>query len=31
VILWLLSQPEYVNINEISLDPIQTGTFARER
>jgi len=31
IILWLLSQPEYVNINEISLDPIQTGTFARER
>ena len=31
VILWLLNQPEYVNINEISLDPIQTGTYARER
>ena len=31
VILWLLSQPEYVNINEISLDPIQDGIFARER
>jgi NAD(P)-dependent dehydrogenase (short-subunit alcohol dehydrogenase family) len=31
VILWLLSQPEYVNINEISLDPIQDGTYARER
>ena len=30
VILWLLQQPEYVNINEISLDPIQSGTFARE-
>ena len=30
-ILWLLSQPEYVNINEISLDPIQSGQFARER
>ena len=24
VILWLLQQPDYVNINEISLDPIQT-------
>lgn len=31
VILWLLQQPEYVNINEISLDPIQVGTYARER
>ena len=31
VILWLLQQPEYVNINEISLDPIQNGTYARER
>ena len=31
VILWLINQPDYVNINEISLDPIQTGTFARER
>ena len=30
VILWLLQQPEYVNINEISLDPIQLGTYARE-
>lgn len=30
VILWLLQQPDYVNINEISLDPIQLGTFARE-
>jgi len=27
----LLSQPEYVNINEISLDPVQTGAYARER
>ena len=31
VILWLIQQPEYVNINEISLDPIQSGSFARER
>jgi hypothetical protein len=31
VIFWLLNQPEYVNINEISLDPIQDGKFARER
>lgn len=31
VILWLLNQPEYVNINEISLDPIQSGNYARER
>ena len=31
VILWLLNQPEYVNINEISIDPIQLGAFARER
>ena len=31
VILWLLQHPDYVNINEISLDPIQTGTYARER
>ena len=31
IILWLLSQPEYVNINEISLDPVQTGAYARER
>jgi NADP-dependent 3-hydroxy acid dehydrogenase YdfG len=31
LIVWLLNQPEYVNINEISLDPIQSGQFARER
>lgn len=31
IILWLLNQPEYVNINEISIDPIQLGAFARER
>jgi hypothetical protein len=31
IILWLLNQPEYVNINEISLDPVQAGAFARER
>jgi hypothetical protein len=31
VILWLLCQPKYVNINEISLDPIQSGNYARER
>lgn len=31
VILWLLNQPEYVNINEISLDPVQSGAYARER
>ena len=31
LILWLIRQPEYVNINEISLDPIQFGKFARER
>lgn len=31
IILWLIQQPDYVNINEISLDPIQIGTFARER
>ena len=31
IILWLIQQPDYVNINEISLDPIQVGTFARER
>ena len=31
LILWLLSQPEYVNINELSVDPIQMGHFARER
>jgi NADP-dependent 3-hydroxy acid dehydrogenase YdfG len=31
IILWLLSQPEYVNINEISLDPVQSGAYARER
>lgn len=29
VILWLIQQPDYVNINEISLDPIQSGHFAR--
>jgi len=29
IILWLIRQPEYVNINEISLDPIQSGFFAR--
>lgn len=31
LVVWLLNQPEYVNINEISLDPIQSGHFARER
>lgn len=31
IILWLIQQPDYVNINEISLDPIQVGAFARER
>ena len=31
IILWLIRQPEYVNINEISLDPIQSGAFSRER
>jgi short-subunit dehydrogenase len=31
IILWLINQPDYVNINEISLDPIQFGDFARER
>ena len=31
LILWLIQQPEYVNINEISLDPIQFGKFAREK
>jgi hypothetical protein len=31
VILWLIEQPDYVNINEISLDPIQNGIFAKER
>lgn len=31
IILWLIRQPEYVNINEISLDPIQFGAFSRER
>jgi NADP-dependent 3-hydroxy acid dehydrogenase YdfG len=31
IVLWLIKQPEYVNINEISLDPIQLGKFARER
>lgn len=31
LILWLIQQPNYVNINEISLDPIQTGKYARER
>lgn len=31
LILWLINQPDYVNINEISLDPIQFGKYARER
>lgn len=31
LVLWLLSQPEYVNINELSLDPIHSGIFARKR
>ena len=31
LILWLINQPEYVNINEISVDPIQAGDYARER
>ena len=30
LILGLINQPEYVNINEISVDPIQTGDYARE-
>ena len=31
LILWLINQPDYVNINEISVDPIQAGIYARER
>ena len=31
LILCLINQPEYVNINEISVDPIQAGDYARER
>lgn len=30
IVLWLINQPEYVNIHEISLDAAQTGPFVRE-
>ena len=30
VVLWAINQPEYININEVSIDPIQYGSFARE-
>ena len=30
VVLWVLNQPEYINVNEVSIDPIQYGSFARE-
>ena len=30
VVLWAINQPKYININEVSIDPIQYGSFARE-
>lgn len=30
IILWLINQPEYVNIHELSLDAMQSGPFIRK-
>jgi len=30
LVIWTINQPEYINVNELSIDPIQLGTYARE-
>ena len=30
LVVWTINQPEYINVNELSIDPIQSGTYARE-
>jgi hypothetical protein len=30
LVVWAINQPEYINVNELSIDPIQLGTYARE-
>ena len=30
LVVWAINQPEYINVNELSIDPIQYGTYARE-
>ena len=30
LVIWAINQPEYINVNELSIDPIQHGTYARE-
>ena len=30
LVVWAINQPEYINVNELSIDPIQHGTYARE-
>ena len=30
LVAWAINQPEYINVNELSIDPIQYGTYARE-
>jgi NAD(P)-dependent dehydrogenase (short-subunit alcohol dehydrogenase family) len=30
LVVWIISQPEYINVNELSIDPIQDGIYARE-
>ena len=29
LVMWTINQPEYINVNELSIDPIQHGTYAR--
>jgi len=29
LVVWTINQPEYINVNELSIDPIQLGTYAR--
>jgi NADP-dependent 3-hydroxy acid dehydrogenase YdfG len=29
-VVWIINQPKYINVNELSIDPIQSGTYARE-
>lgn len=29
LVVWTINQPEYINVNELSIDPIQHGTYAR--
>ena len=30
LVMWTINQPEYINVNELSIDPIQDGIYARE-